>query len=108
MDVLRRRHTGRLRQRHRANRPDSDRLAAIVAATPALRERAVSKEARLVGTITDLLIGRGASADEAALVARTAWGVLAHAIGAWRAAPGTPLQQHVDRGFTLLSGLVSA
>ena len=30
-----------------ANRPDSDRLAAIVAATPALRERAVSKEARL-------------------------------------------------------------
>ena len=90
-----------------ANRPDSDRLAAIVAATPALRERAVSKEARLVAIITDLLIGRGASADEAALVARTAWGVLAHAIGAWRAAPGTPLQQHVDRGFTLLSGLVS-
>ena len=91
-----------------ANRPDSDRLAAIVAATPALRERAVSKEARLVATITDLLVGRGASADEAALVARTAWGVLAHAIGAWRAAPGTPLQQHVDHGFTLLSGLVSA
>ena len=67
-----------------ANRPDSDRLAAIVAATPALRERAVSKEARLVAIITDLLVGRGASADEAALVARTAWGVLAHAIGAWR------------------------
>jgi hypothetical protein len=62
MDVLRRRHTGRLRQRHRANRPDSDRLASIVAATPALRERAVSKEARLVATITDLLVGRGASA----------------------------------------------
>ncbi len=71
-------------------------------------ERAVSKEARLVAIITDLLVGRGASADEAALVARTAWGVLAHAIGAWRAAPGTPLQQHVNRGFTLLSGLVSA
>jgi len=90
-----------------ANRPDSDRLAAIVAATPALRERAASKEARLVAIITELLVGRGASADEAALVARTAWGVLAHAIGAWRAAPGTPLQQHVDRDFTLLSGLVS-
>src|SRR5271156_6465161 len=42
-----------------ANRPDSDRLAAIVAATPALRERAVSKEARLVAIITDLLVGRG-------------------------------------------------
>ena len=91
-----------------ANRPDSDRLAAIVAATPALRERAASKEARLVALITDLLVGRGAPADDAALVARTAWGVLAHAIAAWRGAPGTPLQQHVDRGFTLLGGLVSA
>jgi AcrR family transcriptional regulator len=91
-----------------ANRADGDRLAAIVVATPALRERAISKEARLVVMITDLLVGRGAPAEEAALVARTAWGVLAHAIGAWRAAPGTPLQLHVDRGFTLLGGLVSA
>ena len=57
--------------------------------------------------ITSLLVGRGASADEADLVARTAWGVLAQAIGAWRAAPGTPLQQHVDH-FTLLSGFISA
>jgi AcrR family transcriptional regulator len=89
------------------NRSDSDRLAAIVAVTPALRERAVAKEARLVAVITDLLVGRGACTDEAALVAHIAWGVLARAIGAWRAAPGTPLQLHVDRGFTLLSGLVS-
>jgi AcrR family transcriptional regulator len=91
-----------------ANRPDSDRLAAIVARTPALRERAVSKEARLVAKIADRLVSRGASADEAALVARTAWGVLAQAMGDWRAAPGTPLQQHVDRSFTLLSSLVRA
>ena len=91
-----------------ANRPDSDRLAAIVAATPALRERAVSKEARLIAMISDLLVGRGASADGAALVARTAWGVLAHAIGTWRAAPGSRLERHVARDFTLLSGLVNA
>ncbi len=51
---------------------------------------------------TDLLVTRGATADEVALVARTAWGVLTHAVGAWRAAPGTPLQSHVDRSFTLL------
>jgi AcrR family transcriptional regulator len=91
-----------------ANRPNSDRLAAIVAATPALRERAVSKEVRLIAMITDLLVARGASADEAALVARTAWGVLAHSIEAWRAAPGTALQGHIDRGFALLGGLVRA
>lgn len=91
-----------------ANRADGDRLAAIVAATPALQERAVAKEARLVALLADLLVGRGAPADEAALVAGTGWGVLAHAIRAWRSAPGTPLQVHVDRGFTLLGGLVSA
>jgi AcrR family transcriptional regulator len=91
-----------------ANRSNSDRLTAIVAATPALHERAIAKEARLVSTITDLLVGRGSSVDEATLVARTAWGVLAHAIRSWRAAPGTALQGHVDRGFTLLSGIVCA
>jgi AcrR family transcriptional regulator len=90
------------------NRLAGDRLAAILAATPALRERAVLKEAHLVAMITDLLMGRGGSADEAALVARTAWGVLAHAVGAWRATPGTRLQVHVDHGFTVLVGLVSA
>ncbi|MCU1528885.1 MAG: hypothetical protein JWP75_2648 [Frondihabitans sp.] len=91
-----------------ANREGGDRLAALVAETPSMRERAVSKEAHLVALITELLVDRGASADEAALVARTAWGVLAHAIGAWRSDPGTPLQLHVDRGFLLLSGLISA
>jgi hypothetical protein len=58
--------------------------------------------------ITNLLVGRGASADEAALVARTAWGVLAYAVGTWRAAPGSRLEPHVDRGFTMLGSLVSA
>jgi AcrR family transcriptional regulator len=89
------------------NRLGGDRLAAILAATPALCERAVLKETHLVAMITDLLIGRGTSADEAALVARTAWGVLGHAVGTWRANPGTRLQVHVDHGFTVLVGLIT-
>ena len=89
-----------------ANREDGERLAAIAATTPAVRERAAAKEAHLVGLIADLLIARGAAPEEASLVARTCWGVLAHAIGAWRAAPGTPLRQHVDRAFDLLEGLL--
>ncbi|WP_286344920.1 TetR/AcrR family transcriptional regulator [Frondihabitans sucicola] len=89
-----------------ANRQAGDRLAVIAAATPAVRERAASKESTLIALITELLVARGASPDDAALAARTAWGVLAHAIGAWRAAPGTPLQPHVDRGFARLGGLV--
>lgn len=90
------------------NREVADRLAAIVAATPALRERAASKEAHLVAVLIDLLIGRGASSDEAALVARTVWGVLTHAIQAWRAAPGSRLQSHIDRSFAVLVTLVTA
>ena len=84
------------------------RLAAIVAATPALRERAAAKEANLVALVARLLVERGAGADEADLVALTEWGVLAHAIRTWRADPGSPLQRHVDRGFALLGGLVGA
>ncbi|WP_433617122.1 TetR/AcrR family transcriptional regulator [Dactylosporangium sp. CA-139114] len=89
-----------------ANREGGERLAAIAAATPAVRERAAAKEAHLVGLIADLLIARGVAPEEASLVARTCWGVLAHAIGSWRAAPGTPLQPHVDRAFDLLEGLL--
>ncbi|WP_345373402.1 TetR/AcrR family transcriptional regulator [Frondihabitans cladoniiphilus] len=89
-----------------ANRVDGDRLAALIEVTPGLRERAAAKEVTLIGLLVDLLVARGAASDEAALVARTAWGVLGHAIGSWRATPGTPLQQHVDRAFALLGGLV--
>ena len=90
-----------------ANREAGDRLAAIAAATPALRERAAAKEAHLVAKITDLLVARGAAADEADLVARTAWGVLSSAVRAWRAAPGTGLRHQVDHGFSLLGKLVA-
>ncbi|MBM2623597.1 TetR/AcrR family transcriptional regulator [Actinoplanes sp. LDG1-06] len=89
-----------------ANRADGDRLAAIAAATPAVQERAAAKEAHLIGLIADQLTARGAAPEEASLVARTGWGVLAHAIGSWRRAPGTRLQPHVDRAFDLLGGLV--
>ncbi len=89
-----------------ANRSDGDRLAAIVAATPALHERAVSKEAHLVAMIIELLVDRGGDPEESTLVARRDWGVLAYAIEAWRASPGIPLNLHVNRGFTLLSDFV--
>ena len=83
-----------------------NRLAAIVATTPALRERAAAKEANLVSLVAGLLVERGADADEADLVALTEWGLLAHAIRTWRASPGTALKRHVDRGFALLVVLV--
>ncbi|WP_045744589.1 TetR/AcrR family transcriptional regulator [Actinoplanes rectilineatus] len=90
-----------------ANREGGERLAAIAAATPALQERAAAKEAHLIALIAELLIARDVTPEEASLVARTCWGALAHAIGSWRAAPGTSLQPHVDRAFDLLEGLLS-
>ncbi len=47
------------------NRLASDRLAPSSRQRRPLRERAVLKEAHLVAMIADLLIGRGAAADEA-------------------------------------------
>lgn len=91
-----------------ANRSAGDRLAAIVRSTPALQERATAKEAHLIALIVDLLVARGADPAEADLAARTAWGVLAHAIGAWRREPGPSLQEQVDRGFALLGSIVGA
>jgi AcrR family transcriptional regulator len=88
-----------------ANREGGDRLAAIAAATPAVRERAAAKETYLVDLLAELLTARGAADDEAAIVARTAWGVLAHAVGEWRQDPGSPLQPHVDRAFAVLAAL---
>jgi AcrR family transcriptional regulator len=91
-----------------ANRAAADQLASIVAVTPALQERAAAKEVHLVALITRQLIDRGATAEQASLVARTTWGVLAHAIGAWRDEPGSALQAHVDRAFAVLGDLVRA
>ena len=90
-----------------ANRIDGDRLATLAAETPALQERAAAKEVNVLAVITSALEERGTSAEEAALVSRTAWGVLALAIADWRVGPETPLQEHVHRGFRLLSSIVT-
>jgi AcrR family transcriptional regulator len=85
-----------------ANREASGRLAVIIAATPSLQERATAKEAHLTAMITDALVARGVDRELAGITTRAAWGVLTEAVTAWRATPATPLQTHVDRGFTLL------
>jgi hypothetical protein len=89
-----------------ANKANGDRLAAIVAATPALRERAASKQAHTVDLITDLLITRGASKDEAGLIAMTTWGILVHAVRAWRQDPRTSLGTRLNRAFVLIGSIV--
>lgn len=90
------------------NRAAGDRLAALVEATPAIKERSAAKESHLVAGIVKLLVARGSSVEEASIVASAAWGVLTTAMVSWRSAPGSPLQAHIDRGFALLGRVVEA
>lgn len=90
------------------NRPNADRLEAITAETPALAERAASKEARLIELIADLLSERGEPEFEAQLIARASWSVLVVAMRAWRKAQcRTDLQTQVSRAFAALDRLTS-
>lgn len=91
-----------------ANRPAQQRLARIIAATPAVRERAAAKEGRLLETYARLLRERGTPADDADLAARAAGAVSAHAMTAWQKDPGTGLRTHVDRAFRQLGAMLAA
>jgi AcrR family transcriptional regulator len=83
-------------------------LARIVAATPALWERAVAKEAHMVDMLSAALRARGAGDEPAAIAARTGWGILAHAMGRWHADPAVSLGEHLERAFRQLRTLTAA
>lgn len=90
------------------NRAAGLQLARIVAATPALWERAVAKEAHMVDMLSAALRARGAGDEPAAIAARTGWGILAHAMGRWRADPAVSLSEHLEGAFRQLCILTAA
>jgi AcrR family transcriptional regulator len=90
------------------NRAAASQLGRIIAATPALRERAVAKEAHLVDMLTAALRARGVGDEPAAIAARTGWGILAHAMGRWRADPAVSRVGHLERAFLELRTLTAA
>jgi AcrR family transcriptional regulator len=90
------------------NRAAALQLARIIGANPALRERAVAKEARMVDMLSAALRARGVGDEPAAIAARTGWGLLAHAMGRWRADPAVGLDEHLERAFRQLRALTAA
>jgi AcrR family transcriptional regulator len=90
-----------------ANRPTAESLARVVAAVPALWERAAAKEAHLVGLLANALRGRGLDEETANIAARAGWGTLAQAMRHWHASPGTGLETHVERAFQQLRTVVA-
>jgi AcrR family transcriptional regulator len=82
------------------NLPVTERRAPLIAATPALQERALAKHAALVDALTDALRARGVTDQQAALCAQVAMDTYTIAIRRWRAEPTENLHTHLDRAFT--------
>lgn len=86
-------------------RPFSEPRLAIIAETPALRERDLAKAASLIEALTQALRQRGVPGRLAGLAAQTGWGTFHHAAQAWIDDPSEDLDTHLDRAFDDLRAL---
>jgi AcrR family transcriptional regulator len=84
------------------NRPVVERRAPVIAATPALRERALAKHAALVDALAGALRDRGVPGQAAALWAEVGMAAFASAVRRWGADRSEDLHAHLDRTFTEL------
>jgi AcrR family transcriptional regulator len=78
-----------------ANRPIAERRAAIIAVTPALRERAYAKAAALSDAIADALAQRGTPPPTARLAARVAMAAFERASERWGGDPAIDLEASI-------------
>jgi len=82
------------------NLPVTERRYPVIIATPALQERALAKNAALVGALTDALRARGVADQSAALCAQVGMDTYSIAIRRWGADRTEDLHTHLDRAFT--------
>jgi AcrR family transcriptional regulator len=80
-----------------ANRPFSVPRQAIIAATPALRERELAKHASLSEGLAGMLVARGVGRSRATLAAQTAMGAFVYATMAWLDDPAETLEVRLNR-----------
>lgn len=73
------------------NRPFSAPRQAVIAVTPALRERELSKEAWLIQVLAEALQRRGIDASRAALAGRIGMAAFSQATGSWLEQPASDL-----------------
>ena len=74
-----------------ANRPEAAQRAALITATPALGERALTKTAVLVDTLTDAVVARGHRRATARLAAHIGMAAFDYASNQWAADPSADL-----------------
>jgi len=87
------------------NRPFTEPRLEIIAAEPALMERAEAKAAALTAVLAAALQQRGVGADLAFLAARLGMAAFIHAASGWREAPALGLAAHLQRAFATVSDL---
>jgi hypothetical protein len=82
------------------NLPVTERRMPVIAATPALQERALAKSAALVAALTDALRARGVAEPLAGLCAQVGMDTCSIAMRRWGADRSDDLHTHLDRAFT--------
>jgi AcrR family transcriptional regulator len=87
------------------NRSFNEPRQAIIAATPALRERQLAKSASMTTAIASALHGRGVEGKLAQLTARVGMAVIDHATHAWYEDPSVGLSMQFERALQALHGI---
>ena len=81
------------------NRPFSEPRLAVIAATPALRERELTKAASLAAALAQALQERGVNDRLADLAAHVGWATFHTAAQAWTEDPSRDLDTHLTHAF---------
>lgn len=81
------------------NRPFSEPRLAVIAKTPALRERDLAKAAALTEAVAEALRQRDVPDRLAGLAAQTGWAAFHHAAQAWIDDPSQSLDAHLLQAF---------
>ena len=89
----------------KGNRPFAEPRMAVIAATPALRERELAKAASITEALAEALRGRGVADRLATLAAQTGWATFHHAVVAWLEDPEGDLDEHLTEAFADLRAL---
>jgi AcrR family transcriptional regulator len=90
-----------------ANRPFTEPLQAVIAQTPALRERVLTKTAGSIDALAKALRCRGVEDGLAILAAQVGMAAFRHAVSAWFDDPTPGLDAHLTRAFDQLHALSS-
>jgi AcrR family transcriptional regulator len=90
------------------NRPLTEPRQSVIAQTPALQERVLTKTAGLIDALSRALSQRGVERRLAQLAAEVGMAAFAHATRAWFYDPAPGLDAHLTRAFDELRGLSSA